>query len=288
MDEISILFKRLKELDLNAESFKKQKDLMNIEAKKWADRRDSLNLKKSEIWNEIKLHKDERDKANQAVKELKEKRSEIISQINEKREEYRTLEERAVNLFNGTSQNVDHLKRRINELEWEIQTNSLSKDEENLIIEQIRTLEKWTLTHKDDENLREKLIEIKEELDSLKIKSNEIHKQITELAKKSQENHNKMIEKLNEGKLLKEEADEVHRKYIDHKESADELHRKYIDTLDQIRLINTKIKTIEELKKGKRLSQEIETMSEIAFKKLKEKKKLTLDEFKILKNKGLI
>lgn len=288
INDAKALLKRLKELDLQAESLKGRRDMLNAEAKKWADRRDALNDKNKEARNELRTHRSKRDEANETVKRLKEHQSEIIAQMNVKREEYNVLGEKINKLLGRTSQSASAVKRQIDSLDWKIQTNPLSPTEENEIIDQIRLLEKEKLFHKEAATLKERLTELKVELGVLRIQSNEIHSQITELADRSREHHNKMLEKMGEAKPSIDEANDAHRKYLECERAADEVHRKYLETIEQIKIAEVKIKEIENIEYNKRLNKEAETVSEAAYKKLKDGKNLTLDEFKLLKQKGLI
>ena len=288
INDVNTLLKKIKGLDPQVELFKEQRDRLNDEAKKWVDRRDALNSKHSEIWNEVKLRKNKRDEINEAVKKLKEQLPEITSQIDTKREELAKLRERINELLGMTSQSASAVERQLNKLDWEIQTNPLTPAEENKLIEQIRLLERQKLVHKEATSLKERLTDLRAEIGALTVKNKGIRNQMAELANSSQEYHEKMIEKIAEAKPLKDEADEVHKKYLTCREVSNEAHAKYIETINQIKIANAKIKDIEDVAHNKRLNEMVETVSEAAYQKLKGKKKLTLDEFKLLRQKGLI
>ena len=288
INDVKTLMNKREELALQVETLKKQRDALNSEVKKWVERRDALNVKNSEIWNEVKIQKDKRDDVNETVNKLKKRRSEIISQLKTKREEYFTLRERGNNLLGRTSQSAGSVKHQIDKLDWEIQTNPIPPTEENKIIEQIRLLEKQLLIHKEAASLKERLTELRAELGILSIKSNETNSQIAEFANKSQEYHKKMFERVNEIKPLKEKADDAHRHFLECKKAANEIHRKYLETIEQIKIFNVKIKEIEDTEYNERLNKQIEKMVETASKKLKDNRKLTLEEFKLLKEKGLV
>lgn len=288
INDVKALRKMSEELSSQAETLKEQRDSLDSEAKKWLDRRDALNLKNSESWNEVKANKDKRDEMNETVKKLKNHGLEIVAQSKKKREEYFALRERANKLLGRTSQSANSVKHQIDKLDWEIQTNPLSPAEENEIIEQVRLLEKQLLIHKQATGLKDRLMELRAELGVLRIQINETYNQITEFAKRGQEYHKKMLEKIDEIKPLKEEADDAHKRYLECRKAASETHRKYLETVEQIRMLNARIKEIEDAEYSKRLSKQAETAIETAHKKLKDKKKLTLEEFKLLKEKGLI
>ncbi len=288
INDVKALLKRIKELNLQAESLREQRNTLNFEAKKWADRRDILNNNNKAARNELKMHRSKRDEANETVKRLKEERSEISTQMDAKREEYNTLRDKINKLLGRTSQSLDVVKRQINRLDWKIQTNPLSAVEENEIIEQIRLLEKEKLFHKEAAMLKDRLIELKAELGALRIKRSEIHNQICEFVDISRGHHDKMLKKMSEAKPLINEADDAHRKYLEYERSADEAHRKYLETIEQIKIADANIKEIESTEFNKLLSKQVELVREVAYEKLKNGKKLTFDEFKLLKEKGLI
>lgn len=287
-NDVNILLQKLKELDPQAEVLKEQRDKLNDEANKWADKRDTLNSKHSEVWNEVKLHKNRRDEVNEAVKKLKEQLLEINSQIDAKCGELAELRKRINELLGRTSQSARAVERQLNKLDWEIQTNPLTPAEENELIEQIRLLERQKLVHKEATSLKERLTELRAEIGALTVKNKGMCNQIAELANSSQEHHKKMVEKIVEAKPLKDEADDAHKKYLACNEASNEAHAKYLETINQIRMANAKIKEIEDAAHNKRLNEMVEAMGEAAYQKLKDKKKLTLDEFKLLRQKGLI
>ncbi|MFH0897464.1 MAG: hypothetical protein V1850_05400 [Candidatus Bathyarchaeota archaeon] len=191
-------------------------------------------------------------------------------------------------LLSRTTQSASAVKHQIEKLDWEIQTNPLSPVEENEIIGQIRLLEKEKLFHNEVAILKARLTELRAELGALRIQNNEIYSQLSELVDKSRENHNKMLEKICEAKPSIDEANNAHRKYLEYEKAANEVHIKYLETIAQIKTADVKIKEIENARYDERLNKEAKAMGEAAYRKVKEKKKLTLDEFKLLKQKGLI
>ena len=118
-------------MKIQADALKAKRDSFNSEAKKWADKRDAINLRNSDNWNAIKEHRDKRDEINESVAKLKSQRTEIAEQLKKKREEYLALRERVDKLLGrATSHNPTSVKRQIDKLDWEIQTNSLTQAEE--------------------------------------------------------------------------------------------------------------------------------------------------------------
>ena len=286
--DVNTLLQKLDELDPQVGLIKGQRDKLNAEARRWVDRRDSLNLKHGEIWNEVRLYKNKRDEANEAVKKLKGQLLDITSQLDAKHEELAKLGKRINVLLDGTFQSASAVEKQLNKLDWEIQTNPLTPAEENKFIEQIRLLERQKLVHKEATSLKERLTTLRAEIGALTAKNREIRSQIAENANNSQEHHEKMVVKIVEANPLKDEADDAHKKYLDCKTESNESHNKYLETIAQIRMAHVKIKEIEESSHNQWLNAIVETMSEAAVQKLKSRKKITLEEFKLLRQKGLI
>ena len=288
INDIDSLLKKMDVLDVQATSLRNQREALNNELRKWLGRRDSLNLMRRKIWKEISLYKDKRDEINQAVKKLKKDQVNVISQINAGNKQYVDLTKRLNVLLSKTVQNGDDVNRQIKDLDWEIQTNPLTPVEEAEIIDQIRRLEKQLLIHREALNLKNKKSELFSEIEDLKIRRNAIHNEKADYVNKSREYHNKMLERIKEANRLKVEADLAHKKFVEFREAANDIHNKYLEVTTQIKSISLKIREIEESTHRKNLDKMIQVRSKEAYEKLKERKKLTLDEYKILRRKGLV
>ena len=93
---------------------------------------------------------------------------------------------------------------------------------------------------------------------------------------------------MHKAKPLKDQADYAHKKYLQYQEAVKENNRKYLETIDQIKIVTRKLQEMENAEYNTLLEKRANMVSETAYKKLKAKKKLTLDEVRLLKNKGLI
>ena len=282
------LLKRIEELESQAIIFKERRNNLNEEAKKWAERRDLLNLEHKKVREEADYFKAQRDQMNQTVKVLKKDRTDVKTQLEVKWEEYAKLKERIENLLSKTSGSQQETERQIKALDWKIQTNPLNKVEETQIINQIKVLEGQSIIHREASSIKEKIMESRTEIDALRIRSNNILKTISEHATKSQEYHNMMLEKIKEADGIRIKADQAHQEFLKCREEADTNHTKYSELTMQINEINLKIRELEETTRKKRVNEEIEAHAETAYKKLKEKKKLTFEEFQALMKKGRI
>lgn len=279
--------KTLQELDIQITELRTKCKSSGEEAKQWAEKRDVLNAQSKKIWDEVKELKSHRDELNKTIKKLKEERTKLNTEVAPKREKFVTLRKKMDDLP-GNKGNTKFIAKRIEELDWEIQTNSLNLAEEKELIARIKVLEEEMLASKENETIKDRLLELRAEFSSLRITANDTHEKIVEFAKQSQELHEKMIEKIKETEIIKPNADEAHKKFTILRSQADEAYKNYIEIVARAKAMRLQIWQERENEKKSRVEAVINADTEQAMKKLKEKRKLTLDEFKILKSKGLI
>jgi uncharacterized coiled-coil DUF342 family protein len=183
--------------------------------------------------------------------------------------------------------NDNEIHKQIKDLDWKIQTTPLSRVKEEEIISQISHLEEQLLMNRKAKKLKKEKDELFSTIKKLSVRRNIIYKQKVDYVKKSQEYHTKMLEKINEVDKVKAEADLAHKNCIKFNTVVNDIHNHYIDVTKQIKSINLKIRKIKESSKRKDLDLMIEEQSKKAHEKMKQRKKLTLTEYKLLRKKGL-
>ncbi len=283
------LQQRIGKLNQELASLREERDKLYSEAKKWAEKRNSINEKIKKLRIEATSLKEERDSLNEEVQKLKSlreeaktKRKEKHAQILELREKIRGLAERK------PMQRMRHIQREIETIEWKIQTTSLPVKEEEILISQVRKLETQLSIHKKIERTKDKLMMLRTEEKALETKAKTFHEKLAELVKKSQKLHEDMLEDLKKAGSLKVEADSAHQKYAMIKQQAQTLHQKCVELSDKIRTFEIQLKEAEDKKQAKRKSELLKELEERAFEKLKRGEKLTWEEFKILAEKRKI
>ena len=257
------------------------------EAATWAQKRDALNARSRKLWEEVRDLKCQRDELNEKIKKLKEERTVLNTEVAPKRKELETLRKKMDDLPLQTG-NMRFIAKKIEELDWQIQTNSLTPKQEKELIGRIKSLEEQMLACKENEVIKDKHLLLRASFSAIRIAANNLHEQIVELAKHSQELHEKMLEKIKEAEALKPEADEAHQKFSNLRSQADEAHKCYSEAVANVRAIRLHIRQEQEKEEKSRIESAISFGAEEAIRKFKEKRKITLDEFKILKSKGLI
>ena len=280
---------KVEELERELDTLRAERNRLNEEAIRWAEKRDRLHEEIRRLRSEANSFREERDELNAAVGALKTLREEAKKEGRTKIDQIKTLRQEIEEaLSHRPSRNSQSLQNEIETIEWKIQTDSPPLDEERRLIERVRALETQMVVYREIESRKDKIEELQNEITTLKDERVSYNEKISEMAKESQRFHGKMIERLENATKLKAEADEMHAKYVEHKEPAKALHLKYVDVLKQIRTLREKIREKEEKERSKQEADLQRKLEEEALDKLKRGEKLTFEEFKILAEQGKI
>jgi len=281
--------RRIEELNRELDTVRTERDRLNKEAIRWAEKRNLLHEDIKRLRSEARSLKEKRDELNRRVKHLKtlreearKKRGEKISHLKELRQKTRDLTAKR------PKRSAQSLENEIEKIEWKIQTDSLSLDEERKLIERVKSLETQLEAYREIKNVKNKILTLQEEVETLKKEISSRNEEISEVAKQSQRFHEKMIEKLEKIKELQAEADAMHKRYVENKEKAKAFHSKYVETLGQIKGLREIIRKREEAEKAKQIASLRKKLEKEALDKLRRGEKLTFEEFKLLAEQGKI
>jgi len=180
------------------------------------------------------------------------------------------------------------VEREIQEIDWEIQTNSLPVKEEQDLVNRVRQLETLLVVQKKIKKVKDKLFELRTEERSFGTEAKTLHEKLSELAEQSQKFHAHMIELLDKARELQAEADEAHQKYVETKQQAQKIHQKCVELVEKIRTIERDWKETADKKQAERQSEVQKELEERALAKLKRGEKLMWEEFQILAEKGML
>ncbi len=290
-DPVELLLNTIQSLEAEAEPLREQRDLMNEKAKEWAAKRDQLNAEYRRIMEEGRLLRQQRDEMNSAVRDHKSRIEQLKAQLLERRVEHRALTEKIFQLRRSVSQTENETKKRIESLEWRIQTNSLKQREEESLIHQIRSLEAELMVHKEIRKIEEKVVEVQLQVEALKSQIEECRKMVAEHASESQEYHTRMVKALDKGRTIKMAADGAHQQFVQYRKEVDQNHLKFFEVMARLKKAEMELEELNKEALKRRIDAALETekeVSEAAYKKLMEGKKLTFEEFKILVEKGRV
>jgi len=271
-------------LDEKITSSRARRDQLDDQARLLAQKRDEQNTQFQKLKEQIHELRDKRDSLNLQVQVLKAKRDKARKRVKAKRAEMDSTRNMITELEKRASGSYSGLKKRMQELEWRIQTNPLSAKEESRLIGQIKGLESRVAVHDRILELRDKLIMLQAEINAARLEANEAHDKLSTFAEESEVYHQKMIEVAKQASDLKSKADEAHLNYIQLKQQADEAHSEYVNAKQLRQRIITEDQ-MTRLRKQQQVKKKVEDMAEG---KLRRGEKLSLDEFRALVEKGAL
>ncbi|MEM2110416.1 MAG: hypothetical protein QXX08_00870 [Candidatus Bathyarchaeia archaeon] len=286
---MSISKERVEELYQELHLLKAERSRQNKESLQWAEKRNILHEKIKKLRTEAKNLKEKRDALNDEVQHLKSLRERIRKEHYEKTDNLQRLRQKMRETQTKTlRRNAQSLEKEIEMIEWRIQTNSLSLDEEKKLVEQVKNLEKQLEFYRNTKNKKNEVQALEDEVKRLKVKISSYRDKIAELAVQSQKFHLKMLEYYEEMKELKAEADTMHKKYLESREKAQMFHSRYKEVLNQISSLKKAIREKEGEERAKKIADLRILLEKEALDKLKRGEKLTFEEFKILAERGKI
>jgi len=288
-EELESLEERITELNRELATIKEKLDNLNLEARKWAEKRNAVHEQIKKLQKEASGLKEKRDAINEMVRKLKglrekarEKRKERHAKILSLKKELGTL------MKKRPLKNMHEIQKEIETLEWKIQTTPLALNEEKSLINQVRPLEAQLLIHKQIQKLKEDIFELQMEQEKLDAEAKFHHEKLSDLAEQSQKSHGTRLEVLKRISDSKIEADIAHHKYVWTKQQAEDLRKKYVKFLHQIEALKQELRQAEEKKRAERQIELRKALEERALEKLRRGEKLTLEEFKVLSEKGIL
>ena len=128
---------------------------------------------------------------------------------------------------------------------------------------------------------------LRTECQKLENNANKTHEELTTLAKRSQEIHVIMSSKIDESKIIKEKADNLHKSYLKLKKQFKPLRDESRELVNKKKSLLNKIKEKDGQRKKEieeNLRKKIKSEAKI---KIKNKEKLSWDEFKLLAESDL-
>ncbi len=280
-DQIEL--RELKEIDQKLILLEEKSISQNEKISVLVKKRNKLNMKVRELSQDIRINKVERDKLNNKVKVLKENRNKThieikkkVEIINKFRNKIDILKEKLPN------RNSLDLRNEFDALEWRIQTTILELDEEKRLVEKVKILGTQISKYKKIEKQNVKIMELRRDIKKQEIEANKAHIELTELANKSQELHSLISSKLDELKITKDKADQLHISYSEFKKQNLPIRTESRELVQKKRKLLNSIKEKDDKKRKeteKNLKIKIKTEAQT---KIKNKEKLSWNEFKLL------
>jgi uncharacterized coiled-coil DUF342 family protein len=277
---------KINELDRELAPLRDQRSNFESEAKLLVKRRDNIRGQIEQLRAEIASLKNQRDEINKKVQDLKIIRDGLVSDRKKKLNRVIEFKQRVASVRQDPAKAIRAVEKEIVNLDWKIQTNSLTMPEEKQIVEQIVELEKRLISYKQAQVMWSEIKTLQQQLRNLRTEEKEYHGQIAQLAEQSRQVHQMLIEKGTNIPKLKTEANETHQKYVETRKQMQELDQKCEVLNVQIGALRSRSKSEEQKKKAKREMELMQELEKKALEKMKRGEKLTWDEFKVLAEKG--
>ncbi|MHC1586194.1 MAG: coiled-coil protein [Candidatus Hecatellaceae archaeon] len=284
--EAATLIKQVESLSVEIAELKEQRDKLNAEAKSWLRKGEALVDEARNLKREVRQLRDELKELRVKIRGLKEKLGEVREKLAEKRNLRDELREQIRRLRSMVSIPKGKAEQLFEELEWQIQTNPLTPEEERRLVERVKNLESQLNLHGKIGELFEKLNHYRQEIQTLKGEAENLRGQLDEAYEKLKSQIRLVEEKSKRIEEAEAEAKEAYQRFTEAKRAADRLHSQLIELLNRQRSLKDELRRIRRGREEEALAKMLRELEE-AYKQGK-KKKLTLEEFKLLMSRGLI
>jgi uncharacterized coiled-coil DUF342 family protein len=286
---------QLAELSKKEQELITSRDTLNQEARSLANERNAMNKEVTELVEKAKTAQHTRDECNKDVAELKTKKEEAEAQVEKAQKEVDALgpikkeEEKPQKVRRGPPIRV--LKQRLKAAEWRLQTTVMTRDSEKALVEEIETLQATLDDARDNLSEHERRMQIENNLRRAYNNLDRVQSRYRTLVRKSQKYHIDMINLWKDVDTKKKEADEKHREFIEKKTSADTVHGEIQSIRGDTKSLRDKVhdsRRQRQHEKEQVVKELREEKTKLAYGKFKEGERLTMEEFTLLVEKGLL
>ena len=264
-----------KKLKTEIIELKKTLNTLNVEKEEWFTKKESLKKDVANLISQIKKIKFSKDKDNKETQKLKAIREKHNNEVKKLIAKFKKLNEEKLKIMKDKKITFDpaQLVKRIDELDYSVETEALSFDKEKKIMTQIRQLKKQLEEASEVQGLFKELKVVSNQIKETKDKAEEAHKKLQEIKKdqNTYEEFMKLTKQINE---LKKKQEDAFSKFIDSKNKFSGINKQLKEKLKDAKDINLKETIKVENKQAKVLEQKTKEVEE----KLKKKKKLTTED----------
>jgi len=282
------LFQQINVLRASNNRLIEQRETLNRKARELLDHRNKLNSEFKRLVAEVKDLKVVRDDLNQKVKELKASRNLARDEAAAERQRLEKLKDKSVKISERINGNPRKAVEEFNRLEWKMQTTPLTPKAERELIKRVKELEAQVLVAKKAEDLRYKIMGTQATIGGRRLQAQSLHEQMTKVVEESEVIHKKIVELAANASAVKAEADKAHAAFIEAIKGADDAHKQYVTNLVKIRELRQQIAESGPLGKLRKAQEVRERLEKSGAEKLEQGKRLSLEEFKALMEKGAI
>jgi len=282
------LFRQISALRDSNTRIVEQRETLNRKAKELLEQRNRMNEEFKKLIGQVKELKARRDELNRKVKELKASRNVARDAAVAQRERLEKLKNKSDVISKRLDESPRKAVEEFNRLEWKMQTTLLTPKAEKEIINRLKELEAQVLVAKRAEDLRYKIVGTKAAIGGKRLQAQSFHEQMTKVVEESEVIHKNLVEVAASASEAKAGADKAHVAFVEALRGADSAHRQYVTNLVKIRDLRQQIAETGPLAKLRKGQEVREKLEKSGSEKLEQGKRLSLEEFKALMEKGAI
>ena len=266
---------------------------LNNKRNELRSQRDKNNKLARELFDEARISKEKRDQINEEVQVRKQMRDIL-------REDADKIGKRIVEL-GSQMKNISVPKNRrvgdrIRKLERQLETTPfLTKEMEKQTLTQLEELSSEFEKLEQFKDLRSEFRDIKNKLRHMQTEIKTYHTSVTTLAQESQIHQEKMIAATKEARKVKIESDESHAEVIALSSAISGIRKELDGLTGEVKKLSNELGAEIQAARKARKSEvrrarehKLDTKAEEILVKYKDGNSLTLDEFKVLMERGLI
>lgn len=265
-----------------------QREALNQKARELLEERNKHNEEFKRLIAEVRNLKARRDEFNRKVKELKASRDVARDAAVAERKRLEKLRNKSDEISERMDGNPRRAVEEFNRLEWKMQTTPLTPKGEKEIIKRLKELETQVLVAKKAESLRYKIVGTKATIGGRRLQAQSFHEQMTKVVEESEVIHNKLVETAASASDAKAAADKAHAAFVEALKGADSVHKDYVMNLVKIRELRQQIAQSGPMVRIRKAQEVREKLEKSGAEKLEQGKRLSLEEFKALMEKGAI
>jgi uncharacterized coiled-coil DUF342 family protein len=286
---------RLGKLEEEINFLKNKRDEHNQLTKEALTKRNEFNEQINEDLARAKDYTTKRDDLNAQVKQLKHRRKELQEKVKENKKVLEEVVEKDQTSNKDTIRrkrgSMRGLNEKINKIEWDLQTSVLTPEKEKEMVQLLEKLSDQLNRIAEEVHITSQQTQMWKEISAARREINVLHIQIIDAAKESQIYHNLMNQSYHQINGLRKQANDHHKEFLSFKKQSDTFHRDFLSKVaeknelkGELREIKQKIRaSINEKKQAN-----LEENTKKAYDKYERGENLSLEEFRLLVEKGMI
>ena len=247
----------------NLETLADERQRIKIDERKLLGALSEVRSKLDTTRTELQESRKTRDELNETVRALKKTRDNLRDKAKQNITKLKTVQKTAPKLLQSVT--AEH---ELQQLEWQVQSAPLGKEEEKRLMIKIRVLEIQVTAAK-------KILKLRDEVAKANQEADEFHAKIQELAEESQKHHEEIV-------ILSERFEALKIKQEDVRKSLNQLRGEYKDADEQYQVVRKSVDLADKMSQRQKEETHKQNLKEAAKKKLTQGAKLSLHELSAL------